>query len=92
MSTGAIEAGWAVFVAESISADLDQDAKYALELAYHAGAAQALAMVGRRIGAGETASTLGPVLLAWADEIVARSEQIAQDVLGEGDLNGARGC
>jgi hypothetical protein len=91
MRAGPIERGWAEFVAVAVSADADPDAGGALELAFHAGAAHALALVARRIEAGATAATLGPVLLAWADEILDRAERLAVELLEE-EGNGARGC
>jgi hypothetical protein len=93
MRAGPIERGWAEFEAESVDVDrLDPDTRTALELAYHAGAAHALALVGRAIQHGATEATLGRVLLAWADEILDRSSRIEAEVFRAEGGNGARGC
>jgi hypothetical protein len=92
MSDGRITRGWAEFAADAVPSHLDADERAALELAWCAGAAHALHLVAQGMNAGELPSTLGPVLLAWGDEIVARSDRVAQEVLGEQEGNGERGC
>jgi hypothetical protein len=92
LPAGPIERGWAEFEAESVVDRLDPDTRAVLELAYHAGAAHALQLVGRAIQHGATEATLGSVLLAWADEILERSSQIEAEVFRAEGGNGARGC
>jgi hypothetical protein len=91
MSAGPIERGWAEFEAESVVDRLDPDTRAALELAYHAGAAHALQLVGRAIQHGATEATLGSVLLAWADEILERSSRIEAEVFPRDEGRGTRG-
>jgi hypothetical protein len=92
MVPGPIQRGWAEFMDVAVAADLDADVRYALELAYQAGASQALGMVADLIDEGATVATLGSALLAWADEIVERSSRIEAEVFRQEGTNGATGC